>query len=111
MKPHRPIVLEAVAFGVFIALVATVLTGLFVPAITPQSTPAQRAQALWVGWASIAASAAVGTLAAFGYRRYQRRRQPADEEPRWEHCGYILRGLPEPRCPECGQPFADDGKG
>src|SRR5690606_9440248 len=22
------------------------------------------------------------------------------------HCGYDLRGLPEPRCPECGQPFA-----
>lgn len=23
------------------------------------------------------------------------------------HCGYLLRGLPEPRCPECGTPFAD----
>lgn len=21
------------------------------------------------------------------------------------NCGYDLRGLPEPRCPECGQPF------
>ena len=21
------------------------------------------------------------------------------------HCGYDLRGLPEPRCPECGAPF------
>lgn len=21
------------------------------------------------------------------------------------HCDYLLRGLPEPRCPECGQPF------
>ena len=20
-------------------------------------------------------------------------------------CGYMLRGLPEPRCPECGEPF------
>ena len=20
-------------------------------------------------------------------------------------CGYLLRGLPEPRCPECGRPF------
>ena len=22
-----------------------------------------------------------------------------------ENCGYDLQGLPEPRCPECGQPF------
>lgn len=21
------------------------------------------------------------------------------------HCGYLLKGLPEPRCPECGEPF------
>jgi predicted amidophosphoribosyltransferase len=28
--------------------------------------------------------------------------------PRRGHCprcGYLLRGLPEPRCPECGRPF------
>lgn len=22
-----------------------------------------------------------------------------------DHCGYLLYGLPQPRCPECGQPF------
>ena len=25
------------------------------------------------------------------------------------HCGYLLRGLPEPRCPECGRPFLVPG--
>ena len=25
------------------------------------------------------------------------------------HCGYNLTGLPEPRCPECGQPFEPKG--
>ena len=24
---------------------------------------------------------------------------------RCRNCGYLLRGLPEPRCPECGEPF------
>ena len=26
-----------------------------------------------------------------------------------ENCGYNLTGLPEPRCPECGQPFEAKG--
>ena len=25
------------------------------------------------------------------------------------HCGYSLAGLPEPRCPECGEPFEPKG--
>ncbi len=27
-----------------------------------------------------------------------------DRETRCRRCGYILRGLREPRCPECGEP-------
>ncbi len=30
----------------------------------------------------------------------QRHRDP---ETRCRNCGYILRGIPEPRCPECGE--------
>ena len=33
------------------------------------------------------------------------RRVGGAEPGRCEHCGYLLRGLPEPRCPECGEPF------
>ena len=29
----------------------------------------------------------------------------ADPEPRCAQCGYRLRGLDRPRCPECGTPF------
>jgi len=36
----------------------------------------------------------------------QRSRQGQQEEPRCRRCGYLLRGLPEPRCPECGTPFS-----
>jgi hypothetical protein len=29
--------------------------------------------------------------------------RPEDSETKCRKCGYILRGLPEPRCPECGE--------
>ena len=36
-------------------------------------------------------------------------RPSADISPRTcLGCGYILDGLPENRCPECGQPFSPD---
>ena len=31
------------------------------------------------------------------------RRQQEDAETRCRKCGHILRGLSEPRCPECGE--------
>jgi hypothetical protein len=30
-------------------------------------------------------------------------RAPTDGETRCRECGYILRGISEPRCPECGE--------
>jgi rubrerythrin len=30
-------------------------------------------------------------------------RAPPDSETRCRECGYILRGISEPRCPECGE--------
>ena len=30
-------------------------------------------------------------------------RGPIDNETRCRECGYILRGISEPRCPECGE--------
>jgi len=30
-------------------------------------------------------------------------RHPSDNETRCRKCGYILRGITEPRCPECGE--------
>ncbi len=31
------------------------------------------------------------------------RKPPSDTETRCRKCGYILRGIPEPRCSECGE--------
>lgn len=35
-------------------------------------------------------------------------RSPNDSEPRCAVCGYLLRGLPRNRCPECGTVFESD---
>jgi hypothetical protein len=35
--------------------------------------------------------------------RYLGPRAPTDSEPRCRICGHILRGIKEPRCPECGE--------
>ncbi len=44
-------------------------------------------------------------IAAVSYTLAARHAQATelDDGPRCRRCGYILRGLPEPRCPECGE--------
>ena len=41
-------------------------------------------------------------IASFGIATYYFK-SPRDRETRCRKCGYILRGIPEPRCPECGE--------
>jgi hypothetical protein len=35
--------------------------------------------------------------------RARRRHPPRDTEARCRNCGYILHGITEPRCPQCGE--------
>ncbi len=46
----------------------------------------------------------VVALAVYGLlsRRYDSRRM-FERETRCRKCGYVLRGISEPRCPECGE--------
>ena len=43
-----------------------------------------------------------GLVVALVLALYRRGHRSADAEPRCRTCGQILRGLTEPRCPECG---------
>lgn len=45
---------------------------------------------------------AVSIASHFWHRRWLRKRFPSAHCPK---CGYNLKGLTEPRCPECGVPF------
>ena len=73
------------------------------PSVTPGSSLMQRA---WAEWSWIpGVLVAIGVGAAVARWRYK---VPPDSEPRCETCGYLLRGLPEARCPECGTPFDPD---
>jgi hypothetical protein len=43
-------------------------------------------------------------MSVHAYVRYVlRTEQVPDEETRCRKCGYILRSITEPRCPECGE--------
>ncbi len=52
----------------------------------------------------LAGCLACGWIVAEVFRRW---RQP-DRSGLCETCGYNLRGLPQPRCPECGTGFEPD---
>lgn len=58
-----------------------------------------------VDWSVMGVSSAMLLLTApFAYRFWQRPAPPADFLA-CRNCGYLLRGLVVPRCPECGMPF------
>ena len=44
----------------------------------------------------------LGVLAA-GLATYRLTRHATFDQTRFRKCGYILRGITEPRCPECGE--------
>jgi uncharacterized paraquat-inducible protein A len=50
-----------------------------------------------------APAAVVGVVACGLLNHFCTRRRKADGETRCRKCGYVLRGITEPRCPECGE--------
>jgi hypothetical protein len=62
----------------------------------------------WDNWLFIALAIALGavlaTIVIARFTESQRRRDVPDA-PLCRACGYVLLGLTQPRCPECGHPF------
>ena len=50
-------------------------------------------------------SGMITVCACLGWVLVTRTTERRDGETRCRTCGYILRGLSEPRCPECGTPI------
>ena len=57
-------------------------------------------------WGLIAGAMLIGFICCLATDAVLRRvnwSRPIDPETRCRKCGYILRGITEPRCPECGE--------
>lgn len=53
--------------------------------------------------AMTALAVTLSAAACFGWLLLWLSHERPDNETRCRQCGYILRGITEPRCPECGQ--------
>jgi len=73
----------------------------FVAGVLPPSAPHGVYAALVDGLAAIAVIAPAALVAVFLDAHLRRPAPP--RETRCRRCGYVLRGLTEPRCPECGE--------
>lgn len=61
---------------------------------------------LWRAGAFVSVMSVICVIAASFRHRLERARHR--DPNRCRKCAYLLHGLPEPRCPECGTPFVRD---
>ena len=90
-------VTTAIVAGVFVGNVVGSLCGIHV--VSTQSTPGWFARVELI----LPITSSVGVIVFAVLTHLFRKRPFPDNETRCRKCGYILRGLPEPRCPECGE--------
>lgn len=89
---------------------------LFIPLCCPDrrllmSRAYDRGPYLWIGDLVLTLACVAGVVMAglacrqIGAASFRREESRQPETGRCRECGYLLMGLPEPRCPECGTPF------
>ena len=105
MRWRRAIVavLVGVVVGVFVDRVVGIQILFAVQEVTAWMMPWATA----AGWAMATEIVTAGLLMMPGVvvalLVYATGKPPGDDHTRCGNCGYILKGLTEPRCPECGE--------
>lgn len=102
----RSVYAVLIVIGLYLLLVCVVgprFTGLIITALTPMLGAQGAAFALVILGATFPVLLTVGVFTAVD--RYTRARRDGELETRCRKCRHILRGLTEPRCPECGEPI------
>jgi hypothetical protein len=95
-SPFLSTLLSALLGGLAMALIIGTMTRVSFRESASQSLQAAAGGLVLGGFCSVPALLL--------YRRLSRRNHPlVDPETRCRKCGYIFRGLTEPRCPECGE--------
>jgi hypothetical protein len=98
---------RAVVRGLVVAIVTACLVAFGVGIACPDLTDTSSTHTLGTEVAVALLVWAPGLLLGFcaARRTLRAATRAADPEPRCAQCGYRLRGLDRPRCPECGTPF------
>ena len=86
---------------VLMGFLTAVLVWLALPMLAPSDLLNSGAGILCVS----ASAVAMGVLAGLWIRRRNAAAEANRDLTRCRECGYLLRGLVEARCPECGTPF------
>jgi hypothetical protein len=98
VKVYDRVILKAIGAGLFSTLVLWSLLALGVRLLAPSLIESSAAD--YIGGAIVILSLLGGGAVAYRFLRF-----PSRDEPVCQRCGYSLRGLREPRCPECGEAF------
>jgi hypothetical protein len=98
VKIYDRVLLKAACAGVTTALVLWTVLAFLARLVVPQLIESSASD--YVGGAIVIVSLLGGGVATYRFLRFPKR-----DESVCQRCGYSLRGLPQPRCPECGEPF------
>ena len=98
VKTYDRVLLKAICAGILCVLLLLTLLAFLARLLAPNVLESSSGEC-------VIGAIVIASLLAGGAVTYRFLRFPSRDEPVCKNCGYSLRGLPEPRCPECGEPF------
>ena len=97
------VLIVVVSYLLLVCAVGPRWVGAILGVLTPVLGPQGAAFAVVIIFVTFPVLLAVGVFTAVD--RYARAKRDGEMETRCRKCRHILRGLTEPRCPECGEPI------